>query len=368
MKGGMDYKESGVDKERGYQLVHRIRQQSLQNAAKLGSRANVLGGIGGFASLYALNGYREPVLVSGTDGVGTKLKLAFDLAHYDALGQDCVAMCVNDILCSGAEPLFFLDYLACERLDVEIAAALVGSITRACESIGIPLLGGETAEMPGFYRNGLYDMAGFCLGAVERSELRGPQLSRPGDLIVGLGSSGLHSNGFSLVRKVLERCERNCGPIDYQRPLAGPEGPNLREALLLPTTLYTPILPRLRQWGDQIHSMAHITGGGIYENLPRALGEGLCAEVERTSIRTTEIFDFVRNPARYLNGSGAEGYLISEEEMWHTFNMGLGFAIIATEEAALDLVEFCRGLFPAGIIGHVVPMLPQSPASRVLLR
>ena len=207
----MNYQGSGVDRHRGYKLVKRLKKSD--------TNTDVLAGIGGFASLYALNGYREPVLVSGADGVGTKLKLALDFASYESIGQDCVAMCVNDVLCTGAQPLFFLDYLACDQLDVEIASALIGGISAACERIGIPLIGGETAEMPGFYQNGLYDMAGFCVGAVERSEIRSRELTAPGDVIIGLMSSGLHSNGFSLVRQVLSETEKRCGPLDYEQPL-----------------------------------------------------------------------------------------------------------------------------------------------------
>ncbi|WGK69711.1 phosphoribosylformylglycinamidine cyclo-ligase [Candidatus Haliotispira prima] len=356
----MDYKDSGVDKERGYQLVQKIREQEV----KTSGQQNILGGVGGFASLYALKGYRDPVLVSGTDGVGTKLKLAFDFGIYDTVGQDCVAMCVNDILCTGAEPLFFLDYIACDRLDVEIASALVGGISQACESIDIPLLGGETAEMPGFYNNGLYDMAGFCVGVVERDQILSREQSRPGDVIIGLAGSGLHSNGFSLVRKVLAKSEEKYGPIDYDRPLpelsggesGGIEGSrqSLKQLLLEPTVLYARVLPKLREWGDKVHSIAHITGGGIHENLPRALADGLCAEVQTGQIRTSEIFRFIRNPASYLVPGESAQALISEEEMWHTFNMGLGLAVIVAGEAARDILESCRDIYPADIIGRVL--------------
>ena len=339
----MNYKDSGVGKERGYELVRHIQE----NARETSKQPNILGGIGGFASLYALHGYREPVLVSGADGIGTKLKLAFDFGIYDSVGQDCVAMCVNDILCAGAQPLFFLDYLACEHLDVEIASKLVQGISWACSRIDIPLLGGETAEMPGFYKDGLYDIAGFCLGVVERSQIRGRERSQVGDVIIGLASNGLHSNGFSLVRKVLAEARRHYGPIDYGKPLiAGESGKkNLRELLLQPTTIYAQLVGALldSQWGEQIHAMAHISGGGIYENLPRALGLGQCAEIERKLIDRPEIFSFVQDPGRYLCPQRTdESPLIGDEEMWHTFNMGLGFAIIVAEDASAGILQLCR--------------------------
>ncbi|MEM9423438.1 MAG: phosphoribosylformylglycinamidine cyclo-ligase [Spirochaetota bacterium] len=335
----MDYKDSGVDKERGYRLVRKIQADAEARA----TQENVLGGVGGFAALYALKGYEEPVLVSSTDGVGTKLKLAFDFGIYDTVGQDCVAMCTNDVLCTGARPLFFLDYLACDRIDVEIASQLIKGISGACASIGIPLIGGESAEMPGFYNNGLYDMAGFCLGAVERNQIRGKELCQVGDIIIGLSSNGLHSNGFSLVRKILADCEEEYGPLDYDAPLivTGSGKKNLKELLLQPTTLYTHIVSELLNspWGGGIHSMAHITGGGIYENLCRAFILGQRAEIDRNSITVPGIFSFIQNPGRYLGHSGENR--ISDREMWSTFNMGLGFVLVIAEDAAEGILQLC---------------------------
>ena len=363
----MNYKESGVDTQRGYELVERLkRREAVQPKISSGE---VLAGIGGFASLYALAGYSEPVLVSGADGIGTKLKLALDFASYESIGQDCVAMCVNDVICTGAQPLFFLDYLACDKLDTEIASALIGGVSAACERIGIPLIGGETAEMPGFYRDGLYDMAGFCIGAVERSAIRSKELVRSGDVIIGLMSSGLHSNGFSLVRKILGETERLCGPLDYEQPLPLKTPPgtekqkeqkkgqreSLKELLLEPTTIYAPVVQAMLRsaHGAAIHSMTHITGGGIYENLPRALAESQCAEVWRNAIPTQPIFDFIRCPQRYINGSKSPA-LISDQELWRTFNMGLGFAVIAAEEAAQDLLQICKlHHIEADIVGRI---------------
>ena len=205
----VDYKESGVDTQRGYELVERLKRQG---GARDTAGGRVLGGIGGFASLYALAGYKEPVLVSGTDGVGTKLKLALDFASYESIGQDCVAMCVNDVICTGAQPLFFLDYLACDKLDVEIASALIGGIFAACERIGIPLIGGETAEMPGFYQNGLYDMAGFCVGAVERSAIRSKELVQNGDVIIGPDEQRFAFQRFFAGAKNFKRSRKTLWP------------------------------------------------------------------------------------------------------------------------------------------------------------
>ncbi|MFN7207273.1 MAG: phosphoribosylformylglycinamidine cyclo-ligase, partial [Burkholderiales bacterium] len=266
MNTGLSYKDAGVDIDAGDALVERIKPM-----AKKTLREGVLAGIGGFGALFEVpKRYREPVLVSGTDGVGTKLKLAFEVNKHDTVGQDLVAMSVNDILVQGAEPLFFLDYFACGRLDVETAAAVVGGIARGCELSGCALIGGETAEMPGMYPAGEYDLAGFAVGAVEKSQILTGQSIRPGDIVLGLASSGPHSNGYSLVRKIVERSgvnlQADAGTVlgaDYQgRPFG--------HVLLEPTRIYVkPLLAALQALPGAIKGMAHITGGGLTENVPR---------------------------------------------------------------------------------------------------
>ena len=293
-----NYKEAGVDKEEGYRSVSLMKE----HAAKTADR-NVLGGLGSFASLYALPAMEEPVLVSGTDGVGTKLEIALKHRVYDTVGKDCFAMCANDVLCHGAKPLFFLDYLACGKLEAEVASEIVKGISEACTEAQCSLVGGETAEMPGFYREGDYDVAGFCVGAVERKEIVDGSKVREGDLLLGIESSGVHSNGFSLVRMLFKDME-----ADF-------EGSPLYKTLLTPTTIYvTPVLKLLGQ--IDIRGMAHITGGGLPENLPRTIPEGLGVRVEKSSIPVPSIFKLIREQG------------VGEEEMWNTFNMGTGFVLV----------------------------------------
>ncbi|MCB1901869.1 MAG: phosphoribosylformylglycinamidine cyclo-ligase, partial [Rhodocyclaceae bacterium] len=262
----LSYRDAGVDIEAGDALVDRIKP-----LAKRTMRPEVLGGIGGFGALFELTGkYREPVLVSGTDGVGTKLKLAFQLDKHDTVGQDLVAMSVNDILVQGAEPLFFLDYFACGKLDVDTAADVVKGIARGCELAGCALIGGETAEMPGMYPDGEYDLAGFAVGAVEKSELIDGSRIVPGDVVLGLASSGAHSNGYSLIRKIIDLTKPELDADFHGRPL--------RDVILEPTRIYVkPLLALMKAIPGVVKGMAHITGGGITENVPRILADDLTA-------------------------------------------------------------------------------------------
>src|ERR1700744_683985 len=267
---GLSYRDAGVDIDAGDALVDAIKP-----FAKKTLRDGVLGGIGGFGALFEVpKKYREPVLVSGTDGVGTKLKLAFDLNRHDTVGQDLVAMSVNDILVQGAEPLFFLDYFACGKLDVQTAATVVKGVAAGCELAGCALLGGETAEMPGMYPDGEYDLAGFAVGAVEKSEIIDGTTITPGDVVLGLASSGIHSNGFSLVRKIIERAQPDLN-ADF-------DGRALADALMAPTHIYVKPLLSLMASVD-VKGMAHIPGGGLVENIPRVLKEGLTVELDHQS-------------------------------------------------------------------------------------
>ncbi|HET7656307.1 MAG TPA: phosphoribosylformylglycinamidine cyclo-ligase [Luteimonas sp.] len=307
----LTYRDAGVDIDAGNALVERIKP-----LVKRSFRPEVMGGLGGFGALFDLSGkYREPVLVSGTDGVGTKLKLAQQLGRHDTIGIDLVAMCVNDVLVQGAEPLFFLDYFATGKLDIDTAAAVVGGIARGCEASGCALIGGETAEMPDMYPPGEYDLAGFCVAGVEKSELRDGSRVRAGDLLLGIASSGPHSNGYSLVRRIYERAGR---PADLDLG-----GTRLVDALMAPTALYVkPVLELLRgAQGPAIHAMAHITGGGLTENIIRVVPDGLGLEIEAPQL--PPVFD-------WLQREGA----VPREEMWRTFNCGIGFVLVVAPDAA----------------------------------
>lgn len=310
----LTYRDAGVDIDAGNRLVDRIRPLVARTARK-----EVLAGLGGFGGLFALpeGRYREPVLVSGTDGVGTKLKLAQQLGRHDAIGIDLVAMCVNDVVVQGAEPLFFLDYFACGRLDVDIAAAVIGGIARGCEQAGAALIGGETAEMPDMYGLGEYDLAGFCVGAVERRDLIDGHDIADGDAVIGLASSGPHANGYSLIRRVLDIAEQR--PLGESSP-AWPaiEGTPAETLLLEPTRIYVKSLLAL---GARltIKGMAHITGGGITENLPRVLPDGLHAEIDVNSWQQGALFDWLAATGR-----------IAADEMRRTFNCGVGMALVVS--------------------------------------
>ena len=331
----MDYREAGVDVEAGRAFVDRI-----SSLIKRTHRPEVMGGIGGFSGLFQLPaGYREPVLVSGTDGVGTKLKLAHTLDRHDTVGIDLVAMCVNDVLTCGAEPLFFLDYLATGRLQPEQLAEVVSGIVQGCELAGCALLGGETAEMPGFYQADEYDLAGFCVGIVEKSLVLDGSQVQVGDVAIGLPSSGVHSNGFSLVRKIVG--DRGFDWSDQPKILAGK---SLGEVLLTPTQIYVkPILAALKA-EIPIRSMAHITGGGLPENLPRCLQKDQTIEVNPNSWDVLPIFQWL----------ATEGN-VSPIDMLNTFNMGIGFVVIVPPDRVTQTLDlFAAHHIKGSAIGTVI--------------
>ena len=298
----ISYKDSGVDKEEGYRTVEKIKDK-----VKSTYSANVMNEIGSFGALYKLGDYKKPVLVSGTDGVGTKLKIAFETGKYDTVGIDCVAMCVNDILCHGAKPLFFLDYLACGKLDSDVSSEIIKGVADGCLQAGASLIGGETAEMPGFYTVGEYDIAGFAVGAVEEEEIVNGSNIEEGNAIIAISSSGPHSNGFSLIRKLF---------VDLNEVY---ENKKIWEHLLTPTKIYVKSIQKLME-SVKINGMAHITGGGLIENVPRTIPEGLCANIDRKKIEIHPIFK--------------HGYFkkVTEDELWGTFNMGVGFIVIVKKE------------------------------------
>ncbi len=314
----LSYKDAGVDIDAGDALVERIKP-----LAKKTMREGVLAGIGGFGALFEVpKRYKEPVLVSGTDGVGTKLKLAFEWNMHDTVGIDLDAMSVNDVLVQGAEPLFFLDYFACGKLDVDTAAAVIGGIARGCELSGCALIGGETAEMPGMYPAGEYDLAGFAVGAVEKSEILTGKDIQPGDIVLGLASSGVHSNGFSLVRKCIERAGRNLP--------ATLDGKPFKQALMQPTRLYVKnVLAALT--AHPIKALAHITGGGLLENIPRVLPEGMAAHLVKGSWPQTELFAWLQATAA-----------ISDFEMNRTFNNGIGMVVVIDAACAAACAAMLR--------------------------
>jgi phosphoribosylformylglycinamidine cyclo-ligase len=324
-RGGLTYKDAGVDIDAGEALVARIAP-----AARATRRSGADADLGGFGGLFDLKaaGFKDPILVSGTDGVGTKLKLAIDSGRFDGLGQDLVAMCVNDIVVQGAEPLFFLDYYACGRLEVESAAVVVEGIARACKESGCALIGGETAEMPGLYGKGDFDLAGFAVGAVERhAVLPRTGVMKAGDVLIGVASSGVHSNGYSLVRKVVEK-----SGLALTAPAPFAAGKSLAEALLAPTRLYVRGALEAIQTGG-IKGLAHITGGGITDNLPRCLpsgikGDGLDAEVDLTAVAVPPVF-------QWLAKTGG----IAEAEMLRTFNCGIGLVAVADEKNAGHVMD-----------------------------
>ena len=330
----LTYRDAGVDIDAGNELVERIKP-----LVKKSFRPEVMGGLGGFGAMFDLSAkYREPVLVSGTDGVGTKLKLAQQLGRHDTIGIDLVAMCVNDVLVQGAEPLFFLDYFATGKLDVDTATAVVGGIAQGCIEAGCALIGGETAEMPDMYPPGEYDLAGFCVAGVEKSEIRDGGRVRAGDVLIGVASSGPHSNGYSLIRKILGRLD---APMGYDLG-----GQSLEDALMAPTRLYVkPVLALLRgPHGADIHAMAHITGGGLTENIIRVVPDGLGVDIDAASIQLPAVF-------QWLQKEGA----VSDVEMWRTFNCGVGFVFVVPEAAA-DAVsaELDRMDLAPRVIGRVV--------------
>ncbi|HVU81835.1 MAG TPA: phosphoribosylformylglycinamidine cyclo-ligase [Rhodanobacteraceae bacterium] len=329
----LSYRAAGVDIDAGNAVVERIKPLVGKTF-----RPEVMGGLGGFGALFDLSKkYREPVLVSGTDGVGTKLKLAQQLNRHDTIGIDLVGMCVNDVLVQGAEPLFFLDYFATGKLDVDTTVAVVGGIAKGCELAGCALIGGETAEMPDMYPPGEYDLAGFNVGAVEKSEIIDGSAIRAGDVILGVASSGPHSNGFSLIRKIVERAG---SPFDLD---VG--GVTLADALMAPTTIYVkPILELLRARRGTIHGMAHVTGGGLLENIIRVVPDGLGLAIESSSWKLPPVFEWLQREGK-----------VPPEEMWRTFNCGIGFTLIL---ASGDVAGVQAALSQSGLastpIGEVV--------------
>ncbi len=316
----MDYKSAGVDIEAGYKAVELMKEH-----VKGTMRPEVLSGLGGFSGAFSLEKYKtmeKPTLVSGTDGVGTKLKLAFLLDRHDTIGIDCVAMCVNDIACAGGEPLFFLDYIACGKNEPEKIAAIVKGVAEGCKQAGAALIGGETAEMPGFYPEEEYDLAGFAVGIVDEKNLISGREIKEGDVIIGIASSGVHSNGYSLVRKVFPMRESNMK--EYVASL----GSTLGEALLTPTKIYVKALNSVKGAGIAIKGCSHITGGGFYENVPRMLPDGMRAVIKKDSFEVLPIFTLIQ-------GSGN----ISDEMMYNTYNMGIGMMLVVEQGDAEDTME-----------------------------
>lgn len=311
-RASLSYKDAGVDIDAGNALVERIK-----GVAKRTSRPEVMGGLGGFGALCQLpSGYREPVLVSGTDGVGTKLRLAMDLGRHDTIGIDLVAMCVNDLVVAGAEPLFFLDYYATGKLDVEIAADVVTGIGEGCAQSGCALIGGETAEMPGMYAGSDYDLAGFCVGVVEKSEILDGSRVAEGDVLLGLASSGPHSNGYSLIRKILDVSQAD---LDTEV-----DGVALRDALLAPTRIYVkPLLSLIKDSDVALHALSHITGGGLLENVPRVLPDTLTARIDAESWTRPAIFDWLQREGN-----------VDEHEMHRVLNCGIGMVVVVSAAQA----------------------------------
>lgn len=315
------YKSAGVDKEEGYKTVDKIKSAVAETHNK-----NVLNNLGSFGAFYAIGGYKNPVLVSGTDGVGTKLKIALDTKQYDSIGIDCFAMCANDILCHGAKPLFFLDYLACGKLDSDVAAEIVLGMVKACKDNECTLIGGETAEMPGMYQPGDYDVAGFCVGIVERDQIIDGSKIKAGDTIIALPSSGFHSNGFSLVRKVFPNFEEEF------------EGKPLYETLLVPTRLYYQPVHKILAEVD-VHGLAHITGGGLIENVPRIIPEGLCAEIRTSEIKIPSVMLELEKRGN-----------IDRMEMFGTFNMGIGMVVVVDAADAAKVLELLDDAYEIGTV------------------
>ncbi|AZI22579.1 phosphoribosylformylglycinamidine cyclo-ligase [Chryseobacterium taklimakanense] len=315
------YKSAGVDKEEGYRTVDKIKSAVAETHNK-----NVLNNLGSFGAFYEIGGYKNPVLVSGTDGVGTKLKVALDTKNYGSIGIDCFAMCANDIVCHGAKPLFFLDYLACGKLDADVAAEIVMGMVKACKDNECALIGGETAEMPGMYQPGDYDVAGFCVGIVEKDQVIDGSKIKKGDKIIALPSSGFHSNGFSLVRKIFP---------DFNEEF---EGKPIHETLLIPTKLYYQDIKKLME-NVEISGIAHITGGGLIENLPRIVPEGLCASIIESEIRVPSVMLELEKRGN-----------IDRMEMHGTFNMGVGMNVVVDEQYAAKVLELLPDAYEIGEI------------------
>ena len=343
-KEALTYRAAGVDIDAGEDVVERIKPLVARTFRK-----EVMAGLGGFGALFELAGrYKDPVLVSGTDGVGTKLKLAQVLSRHDSIGIDLVGMCVNDVLVQGAEPLFFLDYFATGKLDVDTTVSVIGGIAKGCELAGCALIGGETAEMPDMYPPGEYDLAGFCVGAVEKSRLIDGGKIQVGDAIVGIASSGPHSNGYSLIRKILARAGITADSGGFDLDVGGMK---LADALLAPTTIYVkPILqllgvqPSALSPAPSIHGMAHITGGGLTENIIRVVPDGLGLALDSSTWTLPAVFDWLQREGN-----------VAQSEMWRTFNCGIGYTVIvARDAAATTIAELAQLGLTAWTIGQVV--------------
>jgi len=331
----LTYRDAGVDIDAGDALVDRIKPLAARTM-----RPGVLAGIGGFGALFEVpKKFREPVLVSGTDGVGTKLRLAFDWNRHDTVGIDLVAMSVNDILVQGAEPLYFLDYFACGKLAVDTAAAVVGGIARGCELAGCALIGGETAEMPGMYPDGEYDLAGFAVGAVDKSAIIDGKSIQPGDVVLGLASSGAHSNGYSLVRKILERAGARPDQDFHGQPLA--------DVVMAPTRIYVKqVLAALDRHGPAIKGLAHITGGGLLDNVPRILQPGMAAQLQRDGWEMPKLF-------QWLQQQGS----VADTEMHRVFNCGIGMVLVVAADQADAVAATLRE--QGEIVNRIGEIVPQ---------
>ena len=330
------YAAAGVDVTAGYEAVKRIKPMVESTYIP-----GVMGTLGGFGGMFApdMTGMKKPVLVSGTDGVGTKLKLAFLMDKHDTVGIDCVAMCVNDIVCGGAAPLFFLDYIACGKNDPARIADIVAGITEGCRQSGCALVGGETAEMPGFYPVDEYDLAGFSVGIVDEEKIIDGKKLAEGDVLIGMASTGVHSNGFSLVRKVFD--VENC---DLKTPMAELEGKSLGETLLAPTRIYVKAVQSVLKAGVDIHAISHITGGGFYENVPRMMTEGLTAQIKLDSFPRLPIFQLIMDKGN-----------IPERDMYNTFNMGIGMILaVPAAQAEAAMAALAEAGESAYVIGQVV--------------
>jgi phosphoribosylformylglycinamidine cyclo-ligase len=342
-KTSLSYRDAGVDIDAGNDLVEKIKPH-----AKRTLREGVLGGLGGFGALFEipLDRYKQPVLVSGTDGVGTKLKLAMEMNRHDTIGIDLVAMCVNDIIVQGAEPLFFLDYYATGHLEVDVAADVVKGIAEGCVQAGAALSGGETAEMPGMYSEGDYDLAGFCVGVVDKNKMLDGSKVAAGDCLIGLASSGPHSNGYSLIRKVLEVSGASLSDALGNKTLG--------DALLEPTRIYVKALLEMLN-KLPVHGLAHITGGGLTENLPRVMPASTLATIDASSWEMPEVFNWLQQ-----NGN------ITNEEMWRTFNCGIGMVVILPEKdaaSAIDLMQ--QHNIQAWKIGQIESSSNQEPSVEI---
>jgi len=340
----MDYKNAGVDIEAGYKSV-----ELMKKYVKETMRPEVLGGIGGFSGAFSINAFKnmeKPTLVSGTDGVGTKLKLAFLLNRHNTVGIDCVAMCVNDIACAGAEPLFFLDYIACGKNYPEKIAKIVSGVAEGCKQAGAALIGGETAEMPGFYPTDEYDLAGFAVGIVDEKDLITGENIKEGDILVGIASSGVHSNGFSLVRKVFRMSEEvlygHYGNLDS----------SLGDTLIAPTKIYVKALRNVKKAGVTIKGCSHITGGGFYENIPRMLPEGVRAVVKKDSYPVLPIFQMIQEEGN-----------ITEQVMYNTFNMGIGMVLAVDPK---DVDNTMQAIREEGEISYVIGSVEKGEKSVIL--